>query len=119
MPNRFGRCGRTRLLHAASGTLGLLALLAGVDACSAGATRQGEAAESTGQASLASTVGEAPASVAFGFDLDGQQIEIALERARPPTTSDYRSFRRTRDGRLVPLPPPDFGCIYRGVAVVL
>lgn len=108
----IGRRGRARFLPVASGVLGLVA---GIGACSSGRAPAGEdTIDTLGQASLASSLSIAPATLAFEFDLNGEHLELALERSKPPTTSDYRDFRRTRDGRLVPIPPPDFGCTYRG-----
>ncbi|HTV20523.1 MAG TPA: hypothetical protein VMG12_17690, partial [Polyangiaceae bacterium] len=113
MLNPIGRNGRTRGVPA---TFGALGLLVGIGACSAGGDARGEAkADALGQASAALSVGVAPDTVAFAFELDGQHVELALERSRPPTTSDYRSFKRTADGKLSALPPPDLGCTYRGV----
>ena len=61
------------------------------------------------------SVAIAPASVAFGLELDGERFSLSLQRSQPPTTSSYQAFRQTRDGRLIPLAPPEQGCTYRGV----
>jgi hypothetical protein len=61
------------------------------------------------------SIATAPVTLAFELELDGERFELALERTRPPTTTDYQAFRRTRDGLLIPLPPPSLDCTYRGV----
>lgn len=121
MLNPPGRYGRPRAVPAAFGALGLLV---SIGACSSGAAPRGDAktdtlggADTLSQASaaLSVSIAEAPATLAFEFDLDGQHVELSLERAHAPTTSDYRSFRRTADGKLTALPAPDLDCTYRGV----
>lgn len=115
MSKPSGRNGRCRS-HAAGA--GALVLLAGIGACGDEPPSGPRAAlNPIGQLKAASSAA-APAAVAFELDLDGQHVELSLERSRPPTTSDYRSFRRTADGKLELLPPPDLSCTYRGVAEV-
>jgi Reprolysin (M12B) family zinc metalloprotease/Disintegrin len=87
----------------------------GIAPAPVGDTVRGGAAASIAKGTTLAVVAEAPATVAFELDLDGERFELALERTRPPTTTDYQSFRRTRDGALIPLPPPALGCTYRGV----
>jgi hypothetical protein len=102
-----------------------IVLLSGLYACgSDGAAGRGELASEAGrsQAALSTNVAaaaEAPAGVAFQFDLGGERFELALERTAAPTTVDYQSFRRTREGVLIPLPPPNLDCTYRGTAEVM
>lgn len=113
-----GRNGRSRSSSIALG----VGLLAGLYACgSDGASGRGGPWSATGlsQAALSVEVAEAPASVAFQLDLDGQRFELVLQRTAPPTTPDYQSFRRTREGVLIPLPPPNLDCTYRGAAEAL
>lgn len=111
MRRPHGRHGR-RLAPAVSGAL---CVLAGVAACSSDAAPRGDAPARTGQASAALALATAPESIAFELSLEGRVFQLSLERTRPPTTSDYRSFRRTHDGDWVALPAPDLGCTYRGV----
>jgi hypothetical protein len=70
-------------------------------------------------ASAASLAPLAPATVAFELELDGQRFELSLSRTSPPTTTNYQSFRRTREGALIPLPPPALDCTYRGVTTAV
>jgi hypothetical protein len=97
--------------------------LLGLAACSSVemGERQGTASE-LGQVSAAASVATttslvdgAPLAVAFALDLDGQSYQLSLERSPPPTSQGYQAYRRTREGTLVPLPPADLRCTYRGV----
>lgn len=98
-------------------------------ACSSGgssAVVPGEAAETArggapagASAALAQTglgLAVAPEAVGFELELDGQRFEISLARSEPPISAGYRSFRRSSTGALVPMPAPNLGCLYRGVA---
>lgn len=116
MRKPIGRNGRSRLSTVASVTL---CLVAGAGGCGSDHGREGAKVEALGAAQAALSVAIAPATLAFEFDLEGQHIELALERARPPTAAGYQSFRRTEDGQLVALPPPDLSCTYRGVTEVI
>jgi reprolysin (M12B) family zinc metalloprotease/disintegrin len=95
--------------------------LAAFAACgSTGSTPVGDGVEEgVGRASAALGVGTAPATVAYDFALDGQGFELSLERSPAPTTTDYKAFRLTRERALLPLPPPDLGCSYRGAVAAL
>ena len=66
-------------------------------------------------AAPAATIAIAPAAVAFELALDGQRFTVSVERSEAPMASSYQAFRRTREGRLIPLAPPERGCTYRGV----
>jgi hypothetical protein len=83
------------------------------------AGKLGRARQTIGDVESFPTLALAPVTVAFELTLDGERLELALERVRPPTTSDYRAFRRTRDGALISLPPPALDCTYRGVTEVV
>lgn len=102
--------------------LGASCLLAGETGCSAGRSPDEEAATQTevlGVAEAALHAAYAPGALAFALDLNGQQVELSLERLSPPTASDYRTFRRTITGELEVLEPADLGCFYRGTASVV
>ena len=81
-----------------------------------------EAPSELGRASAAlvaapgvASVAVAPPALTFELDLDGERFALSLERSLPPTASSYQAFRRTREGALIPLAPPEGGCTYRGV----
>lgn len=83
-------------------------------ACSGERAAQTAGAADLGQTQAAQVAPESPATLALSFTLDGHTFRLDLERAGAPTTSDYRTFTRRRDGRLVTLPPSPSGCLYRG-----
>jgi hypothetical protein len=116
MRKTIGRRGRVRFLFPAAGALGLVAMAA----CSSGRAPTGEATiDPLASASTALSLSIAPATLGFELDLDGEHLELALERSQPPTAADYRDFQRTRDGRMVALPPLDLSCTYRGLTEVI
>lgn len=115
MRKPFGRGGRVRFLPAGAGALGLVAL----SACGSGSAPADAPLDPLGQASTALTIAVAPATVAFELELNGERLELELERSRPPTAADYHDFRLTRDGRWVALPPLDLDCTYRGLTQVM
>src|SRR4051794_20177254 len=113
-----------RLSHGVSRSLPIAVLgaftLFSFGACdSTGSGPGDDAPDAIGRVGAALQVGTAPATVAYGFALDGQQFELALERAPAPTTSNYRAFRLTRERALIPLPAPDLGCTFRGAVTSL
>jgi reprolysin (M12B) family zinc metalloprotease/disintegrin/thrombospondin type 3 repeat protein len=56
----------------------------------------------------------APEALAFTLNIAGRDFRVALERAQPPTTADYRAYRLRANGKLQTLPAPSPGCSYRG-----
>ena len=102
------------LLASASASLGLVGC--GEDGPASPAelelrSREASLVTPSGPASIAT----APTAVAYELELDGQRFALSLLRSPPPTTSGYQAFQRTRSGALLPLPPPEQGCTYRGV----
>lgn len=90
-------------------------------ASSGGASSSGASSRSArtpiGRRSAALLVSDAPATLAFGLELEGQSLTLSLERSPLPTTHDYQSFRQRADGTLVPVAVPQLGCSYRGGVV--
>jgi MYXO-CTERM domain-containing protein len=122
MHKSFGRFGSPRSASIAVATSLLVAELwaCGSEDASPGQQPTGD----TGQARPALSVAEsaaqlappaAPTTLAFELELDGERFELALQRTTPPTTANYQGFRRTREGVLIPLPPPALDCTFRGV----
>jgi len=117
-----GRPSRSRRVVAPRVLLLALSALAACSGVELG-DREGSSEPVLGQASAASSVATvsvssaAPQTLAFALDLDGESFELSLERSPPPTAPGYQAFRRTREGALVPLPPADLRCTYRGATV--